>query len=170
MPAAIEHAEVDFVLRRRADQEVRSFRLGSSDFEVRRARAAERPAAEQGSAEIRAPATGTGDDATRRMRERSQAGAEDSGFVQDLESMFVSGDVKLVARCAVEGTPPVRADLGRDTERTQKAERATSDRGVGDVHVYRHLAAPFEVNAPGRVEQPRELCEPIALAARRDRR
>jgi hypothetical protein len=32
------------------------------------------------------------------------------------------------------------------------------------------LAAPTEVHAAGGVEETGELCEPVALAARRDRR
>ena len=119
MPGPIEDGEVDFLLSRHADQEVRAFRLGSSDLEVRRAWTAERAAAEQGPAKIRAPATGTGDDASRRMCERSQTGAEHPGFVQYLEGVFVSGDVKLVTRRAVKRASPVRPDLGGDTEPTQ---------------------------------------------------
>lgn len=128
MPSAVENGEVDFLLPGYADEEVRALRPGSADLEVRRAWTAERAAAEEGAAEIRAPATGTGDDASRWMCERSQTGAEHPAFVQHLESVFVSGDVKLVARRVVKRASPVRPDLGGDTERTQKAERATGNR------------------------------------------
>jgi hypothetical protein len=61
-------------------------------------------------------------------------------------------------------------DLGQNTESTQETERSTGDGGVADIEVHGDLAAALEMDAPGRMEEPRELGEPVALAARRDRR
>ena len=90
--------------------------------------------------------------------------------MEHLQRAVVSGYVKLVPRAPLEGVTRVRPDLGRDAERTQKTERAASDRRIGDVEVHRDLAASLQMHATCRVEEPRELCQTIALAARRDRR
>jgi cytochrome c-type biogenesis protein CcmH/NrfG len=64
----------------------------------------------------------------------------------------------------------VRPDLGQDTERTQETERSTRDRRVAHVEVHRDLAAALEMDASRGMEEPGELGQTIALAARRDRR
>ena len=71
---------------------------------------------------------------------------------------------------AVERAALVRANLRRDTERAEQTECTTRDRGLGDVEMDGDLPAPAQVDAAGRVEETRELCEPVALAPRRDRR
>jgi hypothetical protein len=90
--------------------------------------------------------------------------------VQDLECTLVSGDVQLVPGAPVEGVTCVRSDLGHDIERAQEAERSTSDRGIADVEMHGDLAAALEMHASSGMEEPRELGQAIALAARRDRR
>jgi hypothetical protein len=96
------------------------------------------------------------------MFERCEAGADDSGLVQNLERPVVSGDVQLVAGPPVEGASPVGANLGGDAERAQEAEGAPRDGGVDDVEVNRHLPAALEVLAARGVEQPRQLGEAVA--------
>jgi hypothetical protein len=90
--------------------------------------------------------------------------------VEHLQRAVVSGYVQLVPRAPVKGVTRVRPDLGRDAERAQKAERTASNSRIGDVEVHRDLAAALQVHATRRMEEPRELCQAIALAARRDRR
>ena len=104
------------------------------------------------------------------MFERCQAGADDSGLVQNLQRPVVSGDVQLVAGSPVEGASPVGADLGGDAERPQEAEGAPRHGGVDDVEVNRDLAAALQVLAARGVKQPRQLGEAVARAARRDGR
>lgn len=90
--------------------------------------------------------------------------------MQHLQRVLVSGNVELVARGAVERAPLVRADLGRYAKRAEQAERAPRDRGLRDVEMDGDLPPSAQVDAAGRVEETGELCEPVALAARRDRR
>src|SRR5712692_10725375 len=104
------------------------------------------------------------------MFERCEPRAQYSGFVQDLQSVLVTGDVQLVARPSLERAAAVRSELRGNAKPAQKAERAASDGRVGDVEVDRDLAAAFQVNAAGRVKEPGELSEPIALVPGRDRR
>ena len=103
------------------------------------------------------------------MVERCEPLRQDSRLVQHLERVIVTGDVELVARRALERVLPVGADLGRDAEVAEQAERAAGNCGARHVQVDRDLPAAAEVHAAGRVEQARELSEPVAIAARRDR-
>jgi hypothetical protein len=150
-------------------QELGPLGLGTSELQMRRARTAERTTAEQRPAQIGAAAAGTCDDPPRWDGKGRQAGAQDAGFVQNLERVLVSGDMELVARGPVESPPPVRADLGRDAEPSQQAEGTANDGGVGDVEVEGDLAATPQVDAARGVEQPRQFGQPVALAAGRDR-
>ena len=90
--------------------------------------------------------------------------------MEDLDRVLVAANVKLVARRPIERPTLVRPDLGRDAEAAQQAERPPCDGRVRDVDVYGDLAATPEVDAAGRVKEPRELRQPVALAPRRDRR
>src|SRR5204863_5976390 len=92
------------------------------------------------------------------------------GFVQDLQGVLVSCDVELIAHRTVEGTALVGADLGRDAEAAQQAEGAPRDGGVRNVEMHGDLPAALEVDAAGRVEEARELRQPVAVAPRCDRR
>ena len=87
-----------------------------------------------------------------------------------LERTIVSGDVQLIPRASIEGVSRVRPNLGHDAEGTQQAERSARDRRIADVEMDGDLTATPQVHAPRRMEEPRELGETIALAARRDRR
>src|SRR5437868_6352337 len=118
MAAAVEHAQPDSLLACDSSQIVRAFGLGAPDLEMRRTRAAEGAPAEKSSPHICATATRAGHDAPRRMRERAQARAEHSGFLQHLERVFVSGHVQLIARSAFERTPAIGPELRFDSERT----------------------------------------------------
>ena len=103
------------------------------------------------------------------MLERREPRAQDAGFVQDLNRVLVAGDVQLVARPSLERATAVRPDLGGDAEPAQEAERAACDGRVSDVEMDRDLSAAFQVNAAGRVKEPGELGEAIALISGRDR-
>jgi hypothetical protein len=104
------------------------------------------------------------------MLQRGKARAEDARFVQYLKRALTSRDMKLVSRPTLESATSVGPDLRGDTERAQEAEGAARDRGVGHVEVDGDLAATPEVNAACGVEEPRQLRQAIARAARRDRR
>ncbi len=167
--AAVGDAEVEAFLGRETRDEVGALRLGAAQLEMRGARSAEGGTAEQHAAQVRTPAAGARDDAARRCGQRSEPGAQDTGFVEDLEGALVPGDVELIARRAAECTAPVRADLGCDSECAQQAERASRDGRVGHVEMDGNLAAAPEVDTAGRVEEPGELGQPIAFAPGRDR-
>ncbi len=104
------------------------------------------------------------------MLERRQTGAQNPGFVEDLQRPRRSGDPELVARSTLERTHAVRANLGADTKRAQEPERPARDGRVADVELYGHFSSPTEVHAPGGVEEAGELRQAVTLAPRRDRR
>ena len=87
-----------------------------------------------------------------------------------LQGPLVAGDMQLVAGRAVERTSLVGADLGRDAEGAEQAERSPRDRRVSEVEMDGNLASSTEVDAAGRVKEARELGQPVALATRGDRR
>jgi hypothetical protein len=78
--------------------------------------------------------------------------------------------VQLVPPAALEGSTAIGAYLRRNPETAQEGKRTTSDSRVRDVEVDGNLAAPFQVDAAGRVEESRKLRETVAVAARRDPR
>jgi hypothetical protein len=73
--------------------------------------------------------------------------------VKHLQRAFVSGDVELVPRAAVERSPRVRPDLGRDPERAQEAEGSAGHRRVCDVEMHGNLAATLQMHAPRRMKE-----------------
>jgi len=107
VPFAVEDAEASTVLRCDPSDERCALSAGAPDLEVRRPWTAKRSSAEQCSAEVGSTAAGAGDDAPWRMFQRTEARTENSGFVQNLNGAFVSGDVQLVARRALEGTTAI---------------------------------------------------------------
>ena len=64
----------------------------------------------------------------------------------------------------------IRADLRLDLERAQERERATRNRGAREIEMQGDLAAAAQVHAPGDMEEPRELGEPVAVRIRCDLR
>ena len=74
--------------------------------------------------------------------------------MEHLQSAFVSCDVQLVPRAAIEGLSRVRPDLGRDAERAQKAESSARNRRVSNVEMHRHFAAALQVHASCGVKEP----------------
>jgi len=169
MAAPVRDPQLHALLGGDACDEVRALRLGAAQFEVRCARPAEGTPTEKRAAQIRTAATGARDHPSRRTRERREARAQNSGLVQHLHRALVSCNMELVPRRTVERAPLVGTDLGGDAEPAQQAEGTACDRRVRHVEVKRDRAAAFQVNAARRVEQARELGEPIALLPRRDR-
>ena len=104
------------------------------------------------------------------MFQRGQAGADDSGLVQNLQSPIVTCDVQLVAGPPIERAAPVGANLGGDAECPQEAEGPARDGWIDDVEVNGDLSAALQVLATGGVKQPRQLGKAVARAARCDRR
>ena len=77
--------------------------------------------------------------------------------------------MELIPRCVVERLQLVRADLRVDVECTQEAERTTRHAGADEIEMDVHGAAPPEVDAAGDVEEPRQLCQAVAVRLRRNR-
>ena len=169
MTSAVDDAELEPLVGCESRQERGALRLRGSELEVRRSRPAERAAAEQRATQVRTTAAAATDDAAWRARERRQPRAEDTGFVENLESALVAGDMQLIARRTVECASLVGADFRGDAEAPQQAEGAACNGGLGDVEMHRHLAAAAVMDAAGGVEEPRQLRQPVALAAWPDR-
>src|SRR3990172_4449185 len=74
--------------------------------------------------------------------------------------------MELVARRPVEGAPAVRADLGPDPLLAQQRERTARDGSARDVQVQPPLSAATQVQASRRMEQCRDLRQPIARSLR----
>lgn len=155
---AVEDSQAYSFLVCDTSEEIGALDSRAADLEVRGSRTTQGAAPEQRPAHVRRAATRSSDHPPRRALERSETGGEHSGFVEHLQRAVISGYVQLVPRAPVEGVTCVRPDLGRDAERSQKAERAASDRRIGDIEVHRDLAAALQVHAARRVEEPRELC------------
>jgi hypothetical protein len=111
VPCAVEDAEAPALLRRDPSDERCALNPCAPDLEVRGAWTAKRSSAEQCAAEVGGTATGAGNNAPWRVFQRTEAGTEDPGFVQDLKRAFVSGDVQLVAGPALEGTTAISTYL-----------------------------------------------------------
>jgi hypothetical protein len=154
VPPPVEDSEMHTFFVCDAGEKVGALGSCAADLEVRGTRPTERPATEQRSAHVRRPAARAYDDPPRWTLERREAGGEHSGFVEHLQRAFVPGDVELVPRAAVEGSPRVRPDLGRDSERAQQAEGSAGHRGVCDVEMHGKLAATLQVHAPRRMKEP----------------
>jgi hypothetical protein len=168
MSLALEHAEAAPFFSCEPGDERRALGSRAPDLEVRRARTAEGSSAEQRAAKVSGAAAGACDDPARRVFQRAETHAENSGLVQDLQRAFVPGDVQLIPRTAFERSTAVGAYLRRDPEGAEEGKGATCDRGVRDVEMDGNLAATFQVDAAGRVKEPRELRETVAVASRRD--
>ena len=135
---------------------------------MRRARAAERAAAEQRAAQVGAAAARASDDAFWRPLDRDEPLVEHSRLVHHLQGPLLPLDVELVAGRLLERVPAIGADLGLDAELPQEPECAPRDGRAREVEVERDLPAPAQVRAAGGMEEPRELGEPVAVAAWRD--
>jgi hypothetical protein len=88
--------------------------------------------------------------------------------VEELQRPSVARDVKLIARSLLERAPPVGPDLGRNVEVSKKRERTARGRRARQIEMHRHLAAAADVEAPGDVEEGRELGQAVAIASRGD--
>ena len=98
------------------------------------------------------------------------AAIHDAGVGQHAERVLVTVDVQLVARCALERTPPVRADLGANPGGAQKGERAPRCCATPEVEMERPGSCAAQVQAARGVEEGRQLRPAIAVALRRDAR
>ena len=136
-------------------------------LEVRRPRAAERPGAEEGAAQVGA----SGSRAGRRRAPAAGRAAAPSRLTtpacgQHVDRVLRAGDEQLRAGGAVERAAPVRPDLRLDPKRPEDRERTARDRRLGEVEVERDRAAAEEVDGAGRVEERRDLGEPVAAPRR----
>jgi hypothetical protein len=153
VPLAVEDAEPPTFLRGDARDERRAFRARTPNLEVRRTRSAQRSAAEQRAANVGGAAARAGDDTPRRVFEGSEPRGDHAGLVQHLNGAFVSLDVQLISRAAVERPPAIRSDLRGYAEAPQQTEGSTSHRGIGDVQMNGNLTASPQVDASGRMEE-----------------
>ena len=111
---AVEHAQLRPTRCGEPGEEVGARERGGPELEVRRARPRERPAAEQGTAQVGAAAAGTGNNTAGWPLDRCQSPVEHTCLAEQLERARLSLDVELVAGRAVERLPAVGADLRMD--------------------------------------------------------
>jgi len=154
VPSAVEDSETHTFFVCDAGQKVGALGPRAADLEVWGTGAAERAATEQRSAQVRGTAARARDDPPRWTLERRQPRGEHSCFVEHLQRPFISGDVELVPRAAVECLPRVCPDLGRDPESAQEAEGSARHRRVSDVEVHGDLAATLKMHAPRGMKEP----------------
>ena len=95
---------------------------------------------------------------------------DDAGRDEDAQRVLVAVDVELVARRRVEGTATIGADLRTDPAVAEEREGAPSRGTASEIEMKRPVPGSAQMEAPGRVEQRRQLRSPIALPLRRDRR
>jgi hypothetical protein len=74
--------------------------------------------------------------------------------------------MELITSRALECAAAVRPDLRSDAEVAEEAECTPSDGGVGHIEMNGHLATSTEMDTAGRVEETRELRQPVAVAPR----
>src|SRR5215218_724443 len=74
----------------------------------------------------------------------------------------------LIPTRPAERALPVGAKLRGGAEAAKQLEGAPCDARIGEVEMNGDLAAAAEVQATGRVEQARELREPVAVRCRGD--
>jgi hypothetical protein len=157
MATAVEYTELDTFFKGHASEKVGAVQARAADLEMWRSWAAQGASAEERAADVGRATARAGDDTTRRMFDWCESGGEYACLVEHLKSALVASDVQLVARSALEAAPAIRADLGGDAERPQKAEGPARDCRVDDVEMHGHFTASFQVDAARRVKKPREL-------------
>ena len=102
------------------------------------------------------------------MLERGVACVENSSRSEHVERRLPARDVKLVTRRPIERSPPVRADLRANPLRDEQGERASRTRAACKVEVQCPITSSAEMQAPGGVEQRRELREAVTPSGRGD--
>ncbi len=95
---------------------------------------------------------------------------DDAGGSEHAQRVGIAGEMELEASRSVERPAPIGPNLGADPALAQERERPARRGAAPEVEVQRPVAASAQVEAPGGVEQRRELGSPVALALRRDRR
>ena len=88
---------------------------------------------------------------------------------EDLERSRVACDVELIPRRRIEGTATICPDLRPDPALAQERECPPRRGAAAEVEMQSPVACGTKVQAAGRVEERRELREPVARALRRDR-
>ncbi len=83
VPATIERSQLQVLASCEVGKEARAIHAGCTDLEMRRARAAQRTAAEKCAPEIRTPAARSADHTARRTLERRVTRIEDARIVQN---------------------------------------------------------------------------------------
>jgi hypothetical protein len=117
VPFTVEDAESHPFLTGDTREEVGAVDPSAANLEMRRARAAERTAAEQRSPEVRSTAARSRDHPSWWTVEWRETRSEHTGLVKHLERTVVTGDVQLIPRAPVECVSCVRSDLRHDAER-----------------------------------------------------
>jgi len=154
---AIEDPQLHALLLGDPCEELRAVEARAPDLEMRRAGPAQGASAQESATQIGGATAGSRNNPAGRVFEGRQARAEDAGFVHEPQRSLAPCGVELVSHSAFEGPTPVGADLRRDAERPQQAERSTRDGRICDVEVDRDLSATFEMLAACRMEEPGQL-------------
>jgi hypothetical protein len=170
VPGSLGQGELDAVRAGDLTEKRRRGRRRRSQLEMRRARHRDGPAAEKCATQVGRTAARATDDAARRPLERSMSSIDDTRRFEDAQGVGIAGNVQLVARCPVEGTAPIGADLRADLARAEERERAAGRGATPQIEVQRPIASCSKVQAAGRVKESGQLGPLIARATRSNSR
>ena len=147
----------------------RHLRGRGADLQVRRARSTQRAGAEERTARVRRPATGLCDDTTRWTVERNAGSIDHACFGEHGHRVLTTGNQELVAR-RFERALSIGPDLRVDPKVSQRTEGRPGDRGLSEIEVERELSSAEKVHGARRMQERRDLGEPVAASRRGDRR
>jgi hypothetical protein len=108
---------------------------------MRRARARERSAAEESSAQVGTPAARARDNPLRGPVERCQPRADHTRLLQNPQSAIFALDMQLVTRLTCKGVTLIRPNLGRDPQLAKQPEGAARRSRAREIEVECDLPA-----------------------------
>lgn len=149
-------------------QQRRGLQRGHAQLDVWGATERERPGTEKRTAKIRRAAAASANNPARRSLEGCVPAVDDTGGCKNAKRALVAVDVQLVTRRGVERPPSIRSYLRANPAVAQERERAPGRCTASEIEMQSPVASSAKMQAPGRVEESRQLGTLIALALRGD--
>jgi hypothetical protein len=170
MRCAVGCRQLHALRAREPGRERRRLRRGRPQLEVGRAPERQRACTEERAAQVRGAAAAPRDDSARRPLERCVTAIDDPCRCEHAQRFGISGDVQLETRRSVERAAPIGADLGAQPALPQEREGPPRRRAAPEIQMERPVAAASQMEAPGGMEERRQLRPPVAFPLGRDRR